>query len=120
MTAERTVRVVESAGARLHTESAGSGPALVLVSGGGGDAAVYEQVAGLLADHYTVITFDRRGNSRSAFTEPDAEIHVAAQAGDIVAILDAYGIDRTLVFGNSSGAIITVDSRNDCWRRSRS
>lgn len=107
--AERTVRMVESTGARLYTEATGSGPALVLVSGGGGDAAMYEQVVGLLADRYRVITFDRRGNSRSAFTEPDTAIDVATQAADVVAILDAYGIDRALVFGNSGAAIIALE-----------
>lgn len=109
MTRGQVVRVVESTGARLYTESTGSGPALVLVSGGGGDAAMYEQVVGLLADRYTVISFDRRGNSRSAFTEPDVDIGVETQAADVVAILDAYGIDRALVFGNSSGAIVTLE-----------
>lgn len=109
MAAERTVLMVESTGVRLHTEAAGSGPVLVLVSGGGGDAAMYEQVVRLLADCYTVITFDRRGNSRSAFTEPDTDIGVGTQAADVVAILDAYGIDRALVFGNSGGAIITLE-----------
>ncbi|WP_433567019.1 alpha/beta fold hydrolase [Nocardia sp. CA-151230] len=81
----------------------------MLVSGGGGDAAMYEHVVPLLADHFTVITFDRRGNSRSEFTEPDADIAIETQAEDVVAILDAYRIDRALVFGNSSGAIITVE-----------
>ncbi|MEV6140074.1 alpha/beta hydrolase [Nocardia sp. NPDC051990] len=109
MARKQAVRVVESAGARLHTESAGSGPVLVLISGGGGDAGVYEEVVTLLADRYTVITFDRRGNSRSVLTEPSAEIGVEAQASDVVAILDSYGVDRALVFGSSSGAIITLE-----------
>lgn len=109
MARKQVVRVVESAGARLHTESAGSGPILVLISGGGGDAAVYEDVVELLADRYTVITFDRRGNSRSVLTEPDAEIGIEAQAADVVAILDAHGVDRAQVFGSSGGAIIALE-----------
>ncbi|AHH16378.1 alpha/beta hydrolase family protein [Nocardia nova SH22a] len=109
MAANGKTLMVEAPGARLYTESAGSGPALVLISGGGGDAAMYEQVTGSLAEHYTVLTFDRRGNSRSPLTARDADIDVATQAADVVAILDAYGIDRALVFGNSGGAIIALE-----------
>ncbi|MEV6137274.1 alpha/beta hydrolase [Nocardia sp. NPDC051990] len=106
---ETAVRIVETTGARLHTESAGTGPDLVLISGGGGDAGMYEAVVPLLADRYRVITFDRRGNSRSPFTDPHAAIDVATQAADVIAILDAYAIDRAHIFGNSGGAIIALE-----------
>lgn len=96
-------------GARLYTERAGDGPPLLLISGGGGDAGMYEEVVPLLAKHYTVFTYDRRGNSRSQFTDPDAAIDVAAQAGDAVAILDHYGVSRAYVFGSSGGAVIALD-----------
>jgi pimeloyl-ACP methyl ester carboxylesterase len=70
---------------------------------------MYEQVVPLLAQGHTVFTYDRRGNSRSRFTDPEAAIDVAAQAGDAVAILDHYGVDRAYVFGGSGGAIIALD-----------
>lgn len=95
-------------GARLYTERAGDGPPLLCISGGG-DAGMYEEVVPLLAQRYTVFTYDRRGNSRSRFTDPAAAIDVAAQAGDIVAILDHYGVNRAYVFGGSGGAIIALD-----------
>lgn len=96
-------------GGRLYTERAGDGPPLLLIPGGGGDAGMYERVAPLLARRYTVLTYDRRGNSRSRFTDPDAAIDVAAQAGDAAAVLDHYGADRAYVFGGSGGAIIALD-----------
>ncbi|WP_024801867.1 alpha/beta fold hydrolase [Nocardia sp. BMG51109] len=106
---ERVVRMVDVPGARLYTGSVGSGPALMLVAGGGGDAGVYEDVAALLGARYTVITFDRRGNSRSAFTEPGAAIDNRAQADDVVAVLDAYAVERAHLFGSSGGAIIALE-----------
>jgi pimeloyl-ACP methyl ester carboxylesterase len=109
MTNEAAARIVDVPGARLHTESTGAGPALVLIAGGGGDAAMYEAVVPLLADRYMVVTFDRRGNSRSPLTDHAARIDVTTQAGDVVAILDAYGIDRAHVFGSSGSAIITLE-----------
>ncbi|WP_432174679.1 alpha/beta fold hydrolase [Streptomyces sp. Tue6028] len=95
--------------ARLHTERTGHGPALVLIPGGGGDAGVYEDVVPLLAERFTVITFDRRGNSRSPLADPAAPVDVARQADDVVAVLDHHGIDRAYVFGTSSAAIIVLE-----------
>jgi pimeloyl-ACP methyl ester carboxylesterase len=104
-----TSEYVTVPGARLYTERAGEGPPLLLISGGGGDAGMYKEVVPLLAPRYTVLTYDRRGNSRSRFTDPAAAIGVAAQAGDAVAVLDHYGVDRAYVFGGSGGAIIALD-----------
>ncbi|GAA0573484.1 alpha/beta hydrolase [Paractinoplanes ferrugineus] len=96
-------------GAQLYTERAGVGVPLLLISGGGGDAGMYEEVVPLLARHYTVFTYDRRGNSRSRFTDPQAAIGVAVQANDAVAVLDHHGVKKAYVFGGSSGAIIALD-----------
>lgn len=109
MTHATAVRIVETPGARLHTESTGTGPDLVLISGGGGDAGMYEAVVPLLAARYRVITYDRRGNSRSPFTDPNAAIDIATQAADVVAVLDAYGIERAHVFASSGAAISTLE-----------
>ncbi|MEV5898033.1 alpha/beta fold hydrolase [Nonomuraea fuscirosea] len=96
-------------GARLHVERAGDGPALLLISGGGGDAGMYADVVPLLARTFTVITYDRRGNSRSPFTGPDASITIPRQAGDAAAVLDHYGLRGAYLFGNSGGAIIALE-----------
>jgi len=45
----------------------GSGPTLLLIAGGNGDAGIFERVASVLANEYTVVTYDPRGNSRSRF-----------------------------------------------------
>jgi pimeloyl-ACP methyl ester carboxylesterase len=101
-----TTRVAD---ARLHTERTGIGPALVLIPGGGGDAEMYAEVVPLLATRFTVITYDRRGNSRSPLDDESASIAVADQAADVVAVLDHYGIERAHVFGSSGGAIIALE-----------
>ncbi|GAA4640301.1 alpha/beta hydrolase [Actinoallomurus vinaceus] len=103
------VEQVRTKGALLHVERSGQGPALVLIPGGGGDAGVYGDVVPLLAGRFTVVTFDRRGNSRSRLDEPDGPVEMSDQAGDVVSILDHYGIDRAFVFGSSGGAIIAVE-----------
>src|ERR1700754_4918739 len=101
---------VDTKVASLHVEKSGVGPTVVLVPGGGGDAAMYRDLVQELSERFTVITFDRRGNSRSAWKgkPPADEVGLAAQAGDVVAILDHAGLERAYVFGNSAGALVTL------------
>ena len=56
---------IEVNGIRIYYEKRGRGPAVLFVSGATGDAGHWTTVADILADAYTVITYDRRGNSRS-------------------------------------------------------
>ncbi|MFC8343006.1 alpha/beta fold hydrolase [Streptomyces sp. NPDC057280] len=95
----------EVEGAELYYEVRGSGPALLMISGAGGDAGYYTQVAADLADAFTVITYDRRGNSRST-GRTGAPLDLAEQAADARALIEGPAGGRALVFGNSAGAII--------------
>ncbi|MFF4260414.1 alpha/beta fold hydrolase [Streptomyces sp. NPDC001663] len=92
-------------GAELYYEIRGSGPALLLISGAGGDAGYFSGMAEELADAFTVINYDRRGNSRST-GRVAAPMTVAQQASDARALIDALAGGRALIFGNSGGAII--------------
>ncbi|MFF4112914.1 alpha/beta fold hydrolase [Streptomyces sp. NPDC001714] len=92
-------------GARLHCEVRGTGPALLMISGAGGDAGYYSAIAGDLADAFTVITYDRRGNSRSTGRD-GTPTTLAEQAADARAVVDGLAGGRALVFGSSAGAII--------------
>ena len=58
-------RVVQVNGTDLYGEMRGRGPAVLFICGATGDAGHFERVAEQLADAFTVITYDRRGNSRS-------------------------------------------------------
>jgi pimeloyl-ACP methyl ester carboxylesterase len=92
-------------GAQLYYEVRGSGPALVMIVGAGGDGGMYDGVAEVLSDAFTVITYDRRGNSRS--TGRNGELMTRAQqASDAKAIIDGLADGTALVFGNSAGAIV--------------
>lgn len=87
----------------------GHGPALVLISGGGGDAGAYADVAGLLAADFQVISYDRRGNSRSGTVGAGDPVHPAAQAEDLLAVLDSRRLSSAMVFGSSGGALIALE-----------
>ena len=47
------------------TKVRGRGPDCCVIAGATGDAGHFEQAADVLAAEHTVITYDRRGNSRS-------------------------------------------------------
>lgn len=57
-------------GATLHYETLGSGPVLLLIPGGAGDAGLYAGMAPELATRYTVVSYDPRGLSRSPLDGP--------------------------------------------------
>jgi pimeloyl-ACP methyl ester carboxylesterase/DNA-binding transcriptional MerR regulator len=96
-------------GCSLYYERRGDGPGLLLVVGGGGDCAYYTAMADILASSYTVVTYDRRGNSRSTLSGPAQAMSVSQQGDDALAVLGACGLSSAVVFGNSGGATIALD-----------
>lgn len=96
-------------GANIHYELRGSGPPLLLISGATGDAGQFERVADLLADEFTVVSYDRRGNSRSPRPEGWDTTSPDEQADDAAALLAALALGPAAVFGNSFGAIVALN-----------
>ncbi|MEV0755496.1 alpha/beta hydrolase [Streptosporangium sp. NPDC050280] len=96
-------------GATLHYEVRGSGPLLLLIPGGAGDAASYDGIADELAGDYTVVSYDPRGLSRSPLDDPQAVQQVARHADDAFRLLDLLSPDAPVrVVGCSSGAIVAL------------
>ena len=96
-------------GATLYYEVRGSGPVLLAIPGGPTDAGMFTGLAGLLADRYTVVTYDPRGHSRSTLDGTPAELGARVHAEDAARLLDAVGAEPAYVFGNSGGATIGLD-----------
>ena len=55
---------VNAEDAEIYCEFRGNGPLLLLITGGMGDAGFYSSAADILADFFTVVSYDRRSNSR--------------------------------------------------------
>ncbi|MGW4638810.1 alpha/beta fold hydrolase [Sphaerisporangium sp. NPDC004334] len=96
-------------GARLYYETRGSGPPLLMIHGGGTDAGSFAAIAPELAEHYTVITYDRRGNSRSHLDGPPADLRLDQQADDAALLLKTLIDTPPHVFGSSGGAIVALE-----------
>ncbi|MDQ6617692.1 MAG: alpha/beta hydrolase [Actinomycetota bacterium] len=70
---------------------------------------MFTGLAEQLADRYTVVTYDRRGNSRSPLRVPEP-LSIEVQADDAFRLLTHVGGDEpAFVFGNSSGAIFGLE-----------
>jgi pimeloyl-ACP methyl ester carboxylesterase len=102
-------RVVQANGTDLYCEMHGRGPAVLFICGATGDAGHFERVAGHLADAFTVITYDRRGNSRSPAPAGWTQTTIEEQANDAAALIQALGVGPVGVFGTSSGGAIGLE-----------
>jgi pimeloyl-ACP methyl ester carboxylesterase len=87
----------------------GSGPLLLLISGGEGGREGYETLATILSDRYTVITYDRRGAPGSKLHDPSEMVTLATHSDDAKRLLDALSTEPVYLFGSSGGALIGLD-----------
>jgi pimeloyl-ACP methyl ester carboxylesterase len=100
--------VISKDGTQIAFDKTGEGPAVILVNG----ALVYRahwghgQLTGLLADHFTVYTYDRRGRGESGNNLPYA---VEREIDDLEAIIDVAG-GSAYVYGDSSGAALVLEA----------
>ena len=104
MSVERHQEVTSRDGTRIAYERSGSGPALILIDGalcsrGFGPSG---KLAPLLAPHFTVYTYDRRGRGASGDSPAYAP---ARELEDIAALIDAAGGSACLLGLSSGGAL---------------
>jgi pimeloyl-ACP methyl ester carboxylesterase len=102
------IRTVTVPGAELYTEIRGSGPVLLMITGGPTDAGMFTDLASRLSDRYTVVTYDQRGHSRSTLEGEPGDI-MSAHAEDAAAVLRATSSDPAYVYGNSGGGAIGLE-----------
>ncbi|MGZ3602974.1 MAG: alpha/beta fold hydrolase [Ktedonobacterales bacterium] len=95
-------------GTTIAFDRLGTGPALVLVGGAfqQREDQLFAPLAALLAPHFTVITYDRRGRGASGDTLPYA---VEREVEDLAALITAAG-GSAHAFGNSSGGNLALEA----------
>jgi pimeloyl-ACP methyl ester carboxylesterase len=90
-------------GVDLYHEVRGDGPPVLFIMGASGDGGHFDKVADLLADEFTVITYDRRGTGRSPRPDRWTTSSPGQQADDAAALLKRLGVGPAVVFGTSAG-----------------
>ena len=92
----------ENAGTSLYYETQGRGPTVVFAHGAGGNAAIWwQQIPAFLDAGYATVAFDHRGFARSPVATD--RIETRHFADDLVAILDAAGVERAALVCQSMG-----------------
>jgi pimeloyl-ACP methyl ester carboxylesterase len=102
-------RILKVPGAALYYEIRGSGPLLLLITGGPTDAGMFTDLSRRLSDRYTVVSYDQRGHSRSVLDGDPEDLPVALHADDAAALLTALGDEPAYVYGNSGGGTIGLE-----------
>ncbi len=101
-----TARFVDVPGGKLFTVDEGSGPPIVLLHAGIADQRSWNDMAPLLnSAGYRTIRYDQRGAGQT--TTEDVEF---SRIEDLVAVLDAMGVDRAVLVGNSMGGVLAFDT----------
>ena len=81
---------------------------LLILQGGAGNADGSEALANELAGDFTVVTYDRRGLSRSTPIRAE-RYEIATHADDAARLIGALSGEPAFVFGSSLGALIGVE-----------
>jgi pimeloyl-ACP methyl ester carboxylesterase len=90
----------------LAYQVVGSGPPLVCIPGGPGQAVEYLGELGGLSDHCTLILLDNRGTGASQAPRDPTTFRVDRLVEDVEALRDHLGLDQLDLFGHSaSGGI---------------
>lgn len=97
--------VTSQDGTAIAFDQEGQGMPLILVTGALGTRADNDLVP-LLAPHFTVINYDRRGRGDSSDTPPYA---VQREVEDIEALIDQAG-GTAYLYGISSGAVLALEA----------
>src|SRR5216684_5005266 len=105
-----TGTAVSKDGTPIAFDRIGNGPPVILIDGalcyrGMGQSG---KLANLMAQHFTVFTYDRRGRGASSDTAPYA---VEREVEDVAALLSEAG-GAAFVWGMSSGAVLALEAAN--------
>ncbi|OLT38192.1 hydrolase [Actinomadura sp. CNU-125] len=93
-------------GATLYYEVRGTGPMLLISQSGEGGAGRSADLVDRLVDDHTVVTYDRRGLSRSVLDDPAGGVTLDEHADDVHRLLAELTDEPVRMLGCSLGASI--------------
>ncbi len=101
-------RFLEVGGQHIHYTDTGSGPAIVLLHGLGGQVRNFPpELVGPLSRDFRVVAIDRPGSGHSS-RPLGMSAHINHQVQTIAAMIRHLGLDRPLVVGHSLGGAMAL------------
>ncbi|MFI5773242.1 alpha/beta fold hydrolase [Streptomyces sp. NPDC051658] len=100
-------KILSRDGTMIAYRHRGEGPPVILVGGSLGTAATEAPLARLLAPHFHVVTYDRRGRGSSGDSGPYA---VEREIDDLATLVTAVG-GRASVFGMGAGGALALEAQ---------
>lgn len=93
-------------GTRISFDRTGAGPALILIEPAAHyrDFSAFDRLVPLLAPHFTVFAYDRRGRGKSGDTLPYAPDR---EVDDLAGLIEMAG-GQVFLYGYSSGALLAL------------
>jgi pimeloyl-ACP methyl ester carboxylesterase len=92
----------------VHYLEAGDGPPVVLLHGGTATAAMsWDTAFASLADRFRLVAPDARGHGGT--TNPAGTLAYDRMADDVLAFVEALGLDRPALVGHSDGAQVALE-----------
>ncbi|GID29442.1 alpha/beta fold hydrolase [Paractinoplanes brasiliensis] len=105
-TLEHTLRFVDVNGVRTRVLQAGAGPDLILLHGTGGHLEAYARDLAGLAEDFRVTAYDMVGHGWS--DTPDTPYTIDVLSGHLIGLMDALGIERAHLSGESLGGWVVA------------
>lgn len=96
--------VISKDGTQIVYEKRGNGPVLILTLGALNKRGSGKKLAQQLTDHFTVVSYDRRGRGDSTDTLP---YKTEKEVEDLAALIEALG-ENVFIYGHSSGAVLAL------------
>jgi pimeloyl-ACP methyl ester carboxylesterase len=105
--------VTSKDGTKIAYDIQGKGPAVILVGGALATRSGASELAQLLAPHFKVYSYDRRGRGDSTDTKPYS---VRREIEDLEALIDEAG-GSAYVYGKSSGAALALEATRSLGKK---
>jgi pimeloyl-ACP methyl ester carboxylesterase len=95
-------------GVHIYYEVHGSGPTVLLTNGYSATAEMWKPNIAALSQHYRLILWDMRGHGQSDSPDDPAAYSEEATVADMAALLDAHGVEQTVIGGLSLGGYMSL------------
>lgn len=108
----RTGFATATDGKRLYWRAVGTGPAITCCNGVGVSVFFWKYLVEHFVESHTVIVWDYRAHGRSEWPDSiaDADMSIGRHAQDLVAVLDAAGVEQTVLVGHSMGCQVIFEA----------